>query len=377
MKELRVGIIGVGLKGGDPQYTEGGATGFFGHLQSIQSIIDEGIFDDSFQIKFTAFGDTDPAVLARIGKLYPDAHLSETCFDILDEKMVDVVWVATPTVFHKEYFLRAARQGIHIYVEKPVTFWPAEIDELIAARDEHGIICQVGLSGRNLPLVPYLAALYQKRKKRWGQLMNIVFRDEQEKPYLARPLHPSTWRKDKDLAHAGILFEHSCHDLDALMYIFGDIAQVYGKVKYFADHEDIEDSVAAVLELENGASISMSSMWTNVEYDERFIEVYCENAFIQLRYGVDGLEYRLVEKGKEKKPQQLDGLVVMADYLTQIGMPAIQPLPMEPTRFGNIVFFKSLAESTPASPALEDARRVQEIIESIYQSSREGRPISL
>ncbi|MHA1733148.1 MAG: Gfo/Idh/MocA family protein [Promethearchaeota archaeon] len=377
MKELRVGIIGVGLKGGDPRYAQMDDVNFFGHLQSIQSIIDEGIFKDEFDIRLAAFGDTDGSVLERLGKLYPDAHLSAECFDILDEKMVDAVWIATPTAFHKEYFLRAARQGIHVYVEKPVTFWPSEIDELIAARDENGITCQVGLSGRNLPLVPYLAGLYRKKAGKWGRLMNVVFRDEQEKPYLDRPLHPSMWRKDKNLAHAGILFEHSCHDLDALMYIFGDIKRVYGKVNYFAGYDGIEDSVAAVLELEDGASISMSCVWTNVEHDERWIEVYCENAFIQLKYGVDGLDYRLVERGREKKPSKFDGLVVMAEYLTRIGYPAIQPLPMEPTRFGNIVFFDALAKGRPASPSLEDARHVQSVIEAVYLSSREGKPVEI
>lgn len=374
-KDLRLGIIGVGLKGGDPQFEQ--EDNFFGHLQAVQDLIDEGVFDDEARLRFTAFGDTDPGVLERLQARYPEAHCSRECLDIIDERLVDVLWIATPTASHKEYFLRAAEQGIDVYVEKPVTFWPGEIDELIRARDAHDIVCQVGLAGRHLPLVPYLAKQVRRNADKWGRLTNIVFRDVQEKPYLARPLHPSTWRKDPAQAHAGILFEHTCHDLDALMTIFGDVTRAYGHVGYYAGHEGIEDAVGAVLDLANGAVLSLNAQWTNVEEDERRVEIYFENAFIHFVYGLKGLEYQLVEKGKEDAPAGLDGLVVMADFLIDIGFPTLRPLPMEPTRFGNLLFLQSVITHQPASPSLEDAQRVQTVVEAIYRSAREGQPVEL
>ncbi|GAB4312147.1 MAG: hypothetical protein Kow0069_12810 [Promethearchaeota archaeon] len=375
VEELRVGIIGVGLKGGDPRYLEGGAESFFGHLQALESIVEEGVFGESFEVKLAAFGDVDPGVLERVGRRHPGAHLSTECFDLLDDGLVDAVWIATPTAFHKEYALRAFRRGIHAFVEKPVAFTLDDVDELVRERDRAGVVCQVGLAGRHLPLVPYLAALYRRKRGAWGRLMNVVFRDEQEKPYLDKPLHPSTWRKDASLARAGVLFEHSCHDLDALSFLFGDVVEVYGKVNYYAGHEGIEDSVSGVLTLANGATVTVSAVWTDVEHDERLVEAYFENAFIKLRYGVDGLDFQLVERGRERRPAKLDAMVVMAEFLTWMGFPSLRPTPADPTRFADVAFLDAIARGKPASPSLEDARRVQRVVEAVYESSRNGCPV--
>jgi len=372
--EIRVGVVGVGLKGEH-------------HLRTIKGLIEERVFDDGVKIKIAAIGDINEKRLQEMKDKYsvPCAYVDS--FKMIGDEVIDALWITTPTRFHKEYFLAAAKKGIHVYCEKPLAFSLADVDEMIGARDANGILTQVGLEARSLPLIPHLRKMVRKKGKKFGPLQNILFRDMQEKAYLDKPSHPSTWRKDKDMAYHGLLFEHMCHDLDGIISIFGMPVSIFANIKYFAGHEDIEDSVAVIMDLENGATFTMQGTWNDVEKDGRRYEIYFENAYIEIAYdsftkqdetgdwvSESTLDYKQIEGDKEVK---LDGLVVMADFLVEIGLPSMQPLPLEPCRFANARFFKAIIDGSPAHPSLEDARRVQGLIEKCYESSKEKKFIDI
>ncbi|MFX0101806.1 MAG: Gfo/Idh/MocA family protein [Candidatus Hodarchaeota archaeon] len=373
-KEIHVGVVGVGLKGTH-------------HLRSIKSLIEENLFKSSGKIIINAIGDINEEKLQKVKEKFSVEHAYLDSFKMIEDGVIDALWITTPTRFHKEYFLAATKKGIHVYCEKPLAFSLSDIDEMINARDVNNIIAQVGLEARSLPLIPHLKKMVQKKGKKFGRLQNILFRDMQEKAYLDKPSHPSTWRKDKDMAYHGLLFEHMCHDLDGIVSIFGMPRSIYANIKYFAGYEDIEDSVSVVMDLVNGATLTMQGTWNDVDKDGRRYEIYFENAYVEIAYdsftkqndegewiSESTLDYKQIVNNKDVK---LDGLVVMADFLVELGLPSMQPLPLEPCRFANARFFKAIFDGTPAYPSLEDARRVQGLIEKCYESSRDGKVIQL
>ena len=65
--------------------------------------------------------------------------------------------MASPDPLHKEQALAALTRGLHVFCEKPLCYAPADIAELIAARDEAGKVLQVGYMKRFDP--SYEAAL--------------------------------------------------------------------------------------------------------------------------------------------------------------------------------------------------------------------------
>jgi len=52
------------------------------------------------------------------------------------------------------------------------------------------------------------------------------------------------------------------HDLDAFLDVFGTVRRVFATAKYFAGHDQIEDSFTAMLDLDNGATINMTACGT-------------------------------------------------------------------------------------------------------------------
>ncbi len=82
--------------------------------------------------------------LERIGtkaKVVPDYR------EILADKSVDTVIIATPDHWHKTMAVEAVRAGKDVYIEKPLTYTIDEGNEIIAAVKATGRILQVGSQG--------------------------------------------------------------------------------------------------------------------------------------------------------------------------------------------------------------------------------------
>ncbi len=59
---------------------------------------------------------------------------------LLDSDKIDGVYIPLPTSMHVEWAEKAARAGKHVLCEKPIALKASEIDRLIAARDETGVL---------------------------------------------------------------------------------------------------------------------------------------------------------------------------------------------------------------------------------------------
>ena len=59
---------------------------------------------------------------------------------LLESDEVDGVYVPLPTSMHLEWAIAAARAGKHVLVEKPLALRAKDIEPLIRARDEHGVV---------------------------------------------------------------------------------------------------------------------------------------------------------------------------------------------------------------------------------------------
>ncbi len=298
-------------------------------------------------------------------------------YELINDPDIDAVFILVPTAYHLEYVLKAAEMGKHIFLEKPAAFSSDDIQKMIDARDKHQIVLQVGLVMRSTSPIYYLKKLLSDNKDKWGSLTNIVYSDSQQKPYTNDPTHPSTWRRDKDKAHAGVLFEHDIHDLDGMISIFGEVDEVYAKVKYFAGYEGIEDSVAALITFKNGVTFTMNCMWNDINYDCRKYEIFFEKA--KIRIIADGRDEKLAELYVQylNEPEYEIKMKTMDEYFfNQIGMPHVNseipgPYYAEDLRFINAIVENNIESEIKA----EYGKYVHEVIEAIYRSNEIGQVI--
>jgi predicted dehydrogenase len=363
-KTLKIGLIGVGCISEN-------------HLMSLSLIENNrNIWGKDKRIKLYALCDLNETRLDAIKKVFPATKYYTNGYGLINDPDIDVVYVLTPTKFHKEFAVAAAKKKKHVFVEKPLAMSLSEIDEMISARDQNKVRIQPGLVFRSAPIIEYLKNYIQVNSKKLGKPLNLVFRDSQWKPYTGIDSHASYWRGEKNMARGGILFEHTIHDIDAMTYIFGLPREIYAKIRYIAEVDGIEDSVSLNLELESGMIMNATSMWHNITHDERRFEVYFENAYIYIT--LDELEKKqIIAKIKYlNEPESLLNLDECEMYYKNlIKMPNLKTEIPGPYYYESVNFLDAIFNDRPCYPSLEIGRVAQEIIEKCYESSEKGIPL--
>ena len=76
--------------------------------------------------------------------------------ELLAREDIDAVYIPLPTALRKEWVIRAAQAGKHVLVEKPVGCDAADVQEILAACEKHGVQFMDGvmfMHGRRLQLL--------------------------------------------------------------------------------------------------------------------------------------------------------------------------------------------------------------------------------
>ena len=133
---LRVGVIGCGL------------VAQVMHLPYLRELNDRFSLD--------AICDLSPAVLAAVGDRFGVPTRTVRWQELLATPL-DAVVVATPGS-HAQPVIAAARAGLHVFVEKPMCFSPAEGQAMIEAARAAGVVLMVGNMKRYDPASGRLAA---------------------------------------------------------------------------------------------------------------------------------------------------------------------------------------------------------------------------
>src|SRR6266481_608017 len=219
-------------------------------------------------------------------KVYGNYH------DLLAQKSIDAVVVATPDHWHSRIILDAIAAGKDVYSEKPMTYRASEGGEIINAARSAGRIVQVGsqgvssdsdkkakdliLSGK-LGKVTMIRASYN-RNTASGAWIYPIPPDASPKTvnwemFLGsapkRPFSPERffrWRCYEDYS-GGIatdLFVHLCTTIHFLMDAkMPSRVIAMGELYRWKESRDVPDTLNAILEYPEGFTVNLSSTFNN------------------------------------------------------------------------------------------------------------------
>jgi len=215
-----------------------------------------------------------------------------THHDLLVDKSIDAVVVATPDHWHMPIILEALRAGKDVYSEKPLTYRAAEGVAIIEAVRRSGRVLQVGSQG--------MSGRTQQTAKEWirsGKLGKITLiraaynRNTSEGAWLY-PIPPDAspktvnwemflgpapkvpfslerffrWRCYSDYS-GGIatdLFVHLCTTIHYLMDArIPARAMAMGELYRWKESRNVPDTLNAILEYPEGFAVSLSSTFNN------------------------------------------------------------------------------------------------------------------
>ena len=219
-KKLGIGVIGLGRLGSAyAKYFTGGIAG--AALVAVSNVIESTV--------------TSLAAELGISKRYSRYQ------DLIADEEVEGLVIVSPTSTHKEIVLEAAKRGLPIFCEKPLSISLPEARAMLHTVEQTGVFFQMGFMRRFDK--GYLGA---KRKIEEGVIGTpVVFKSSSRDPY-----RPSL--EYLDPAHSGgLLIDCGIHDLDLARWYMGEIASVYSIGGTLAYPEmktigDIDNAIASL-----------------------------------------------------------------------------------------------------------------------------------
>ena len=216
---VRVGVVGVGGMGR-------------GHCKALKSVQN---------CQFTAVTDVNAKAVNGAASEFGVKPFANRA-GMFDE--VDAIVVATPPWYHAEVAVDAAKKGIHVFCEKPLSADLDDADAMIAATDDAGVVLMVGMVLRFYPEHELGRKMVDD-----GLIGDIVYLETDYCGKYSGPrTPPETW-----FGKMGGYLENGVHKSDLINWFGGELESVSAEVGSFSGNEDWEDYAMTLIRYKSQA----------------------------------------------------------------------------------------------------------------------------
>jgi inositol 2-dehydrogenase len=189
-----------------------------------------------------AIADTDPAAAQEAAERYNAPSWYADYHDLLGQKEIGAVVIATSTFTHVEVACAAAAAGKQIFCEKPLALDLAGNDQIIAAARSAGVRFQVGLNRHFDPAYVAAKRMIDEGKIGTPVMVKLIGRDP-------RRTGLEFARRSNS---GGMLIDMGIHDFDTARWLMGcEVERVYteGACLAYPELKDVGDIDNAVVNL--------------------------------------------------------------------------------------------------------------------------------
>jgi len=301
---------------------------------------------------------------------YPDVAIVRTLDDILFDKDIELVIVNTPHDSHYELTTRVLESGKHAIVEKPFVTSCPEGNRLIELASQKKRVLSVFQNRRWDGDFKTVQKLLEQGIL--GPLVEVEVHYDRYRPVVDH----TTWKESATGPGTGILYNLGSHLIDQVLALFGmpeSLSATTGIQRKGGNSDDFYD---IRMNYKEHHAILKSSYLVR-EAGPRFVLHGVDGSFI--KYGIDPQEQALKEGGKpgseswgNDTPDNWGLLNTQINSLHYKGR--VETLPGNYLEFYDNIY-AAIREGKELAVTGEQALDVIKIIESVLQSSREGRTI--
>jgi glucose-fructose oxidoreductase len=322
--------------------------------------------------KVAGFVSGRPEKANRFAQVYgvdpKNIYTYENFDSIADNPAIQAVYIVLPNSMHAEYTIRALKAGKHVLCEKPMANTAKDCEAMIAAA-----------KAANRKLMVAYRCRYEPNNIRAIEMA----RDSSEGPAAApRPGAPATlgmgptrvimaemgfnignpsqWRLKKAMAGGGSMMDIGIYALNAARYLTGEEpTEVYAMISTTPNDPrfaEVEENVTFQLRFPSGILANCVSSY-GTSFNKFRVNKKLGAFELDPATSYTGLRMRVFRPGgviEDRSLPQRDHFQLEMDHFSDCIANNTEPL-------------------TPGEDGLKDMR----IIEAIYQSGREGKPIKL
>ena len=303
-------------------------------------------------------GDADKMakVAAQYGIKSSSCYSYQTYDQLKDNPEVQVIYIVLPNAQHHEFTLRGAKAGKHILCEKPMANSVKECEEMIAACQQANVKLMIAYRIQYEPL--NREAMKRVRAKQYGATKLIQMMNCQNQA------HDQQWRHKKALAGGGALPDIGLYCLNTTRFLLGE--EPNEVVAYTSStpgddrFKEIEENVSFTLRFPSGVIAQCLSGYGAFNNKSYMVHAETGTVVMDPAFPYKGLKQQFIHAPDGKQ------------VIEQPTNPDKQQFALEMDHMAQCVR-NNQQPYTPGEEGLQDQR----IMEAIYKSAKEGKPVKL
>ena len=269
---------------------------------------------------------------------------------------VHIIYIILPNGLHKEYVVRGAKAGKHILCEKPMANTAAECREMIAACNQAKVKLMVAYRIQFQPHNRKVRSLI--KEKAFGVPKYIEASNSQS------TANVNHWRHKKALAGGGALPDIGLYCLNTTRFILGQEPTEVFAYQYSTPGNplfaEVEELVSWQMRFENEIIASCATDYD--VHESRRYRVNCQKGWMNM-------DMAYAYKGQKLTTAKAEGKLELRQ---EVGMAENDQFGAEMDHFSDCII-NNKRPFTPGEEGLQD----HIIMEAIYQSAREGKPVKI
>ena len=332
------------------------------HYRSITDSIDKTMVKGIFDIRGEA------CEKARTNGL----HVYEKVEELIQDPEIDLVTIAVPNNFHKDYSIACLRGGKNVVCEKPVTMNAEELKEIMAVAKETGRLFTIHQNRRWDKDYKIIKQLYQD-----GTLGKVYFIESRVQGS-GQMLHG--WR-GYEVNGGGMVYDWGVHLFDQLLNLIDSPVTSVAPHLVSLFNSEVDDNFKVFLTFENGCSALVEVATNCFITHPRWHVCGSEGTVVIKDWECNG---EIVALAKKDVLKWENDIVYTAAGPTRTMAPRpdytkkIIPLPQVETTWTD--YYNNILEVLDNKAELivkpEQALRVMTLIDTIFHAAKDGKPVS-
>lgn len=194
----------------------------------------------------------DYAKRHNVPKYYADAD------ELINDPEINAVYIATPPSSHERYAIQALTAGKPVYLEKPMSVSAESAKNILhVARQKDQKLC-IAHYRRQQPL--FLRVKEMVAEKKIGNIKSVnlrYYKQALDKTKLENP--GVAWRVDPKISGGGLFHDLAPHQLDLMLYFFGEVRDYCGFASGNSDLYGAPDVVGGTIQFRS--DVIFTGIW--------------------------------------------------------------------------------------------------------------------
>lgn len=209
MKEIGIGIIGGG---------------YMGKAHAVAMSAVGAVFNTNLRPRLEMVCGSSPKTSKKYCEAYGFKRAANTWEELVKDKKVEAVIIASPQSTHLKIALMALSLGKPVFCEKPLGVSVEDGKKMVAAAEKSGAVNMIGFNYIRTPASQFVRKLISE-----GEIGDITwFRGEHTEDFYSNPNIPATWRATG--LENGTMGDLAPHMINAALAIMGPIKSLSADV---------------------------------------------------------------------------------------------------------------------------------------------------